>query len=59
MMPGPARALPAGSHWDKNDDRAMKPLGSVNEVREKVYEASQDLRGANGAAAKKCPYGFA
>lgn len=46
------------NRWDADDDRALKPLGNVNETRRKVYEASAEARGSGGPAAAKCPFGF-
>lgn len=46
------------NRWDSEDDRALKPLGNVNETRRKVYEASAAARGSGGPESKKCPFGF-
>ena len=45
------------NRWDPNDDRAMKPLGDVNEARKAVYEASSTNRGS-GVQNMRCPMGY-
>jgi hypothetical protein len=47
------------NRWDDRDDRAMKPLGDVNEARKAIYEASSENRGSGGVQNKRCPMGFA
>jgi hypothetical protein len=46
------------NRWDDSDDRAMKPLGDVNEARKAVYEASSHNRGSGGVNDHRCPLGY-
>jgi catalase len=44
-----------GNRWS-SDERVMKGRGVLNAFREEVYAASQEGRGAVGAAARACPF---
>jgi hypothetical protein len=45
------------NRWDENDDRALKPLGDVNDARKAVYKASSEARGSGGINNMRCPMG--
>jgi len=46
------------NRWDDKDDRAMRPVGDVNEARKAIYTASSENRGSGGVNNHKCPMGY-